>query len=1384
MKTTHTSRPVLGGILATLVASTALAQSDYSTAVQALNPVAYWRLNETAAAPAQNKVVNASTLGSVLDGLVISNAEKGQPGIVNNGLRLNNPGVVVAYCGSKIDVPFNPALNKRGPFSIELWLKPNELGSDANGMAVMSSISGDFAASNRSGYLIYVNNAGRIQFRMGNTAGYVGNTDNGSKPALNVVKGQWSHVVCVYDGAQTYVYINGEVGGTKVLTAAEINAIAPNFQMPFRLGGTGFNGSITDYPASSAGGVSGNRGFDGWVDEVAHYSYGLTADQVKAHFTAASANPTGYKTLILSDNPTGYWPLDDAAVTPPDPATLPTVKNSGSAGAEADGLVEWGGLTGQAGPGYAGLGADNKALDLDGANGYVSVGTSAGLDIKGDITLAAWIKPTAKNFYRDIIARGWDGKNAEVFLRLSRSDANAGYGNTNNYEIGVTDGANYYDSVVVPMPQGDLGNWVFLAGTYGNGKWTLYRNGQEIGSLESANGAIVTENGWAIGAQADAVTGGAFEVIGGLSTYFQGGIDEPAIWNRALTSAEVLQLYLAAKVSPVITRSISSPTGYLGAVWPTLYKGDSITLNVVADGTEPLTYSWSVDGKPLSETGPSLKLTDLQAGTPTYSVTVTNPNGSTTDSVKLDIKVAKPIVTKQPLSVARFDGGSFTLSVETGGTKPQTYQWQLNGVNIEGATTATYTTTATVANNGASYTCVASNEAGSAPSAAAVLTVLAAPKQYPAAVIASSPIAYWRLNETAGTTAYDYAGYNNGVYSKVTLGQEGYSPLDGDRAALFSGENSYVGQLSGTAINFQGTNVSFTIECWAKAPEGLADETSLVAKGTGADGTTANEQFALDVVNGKYRLMTRGNNNSVYSAEAEVGPNGTWQHIVGVYDQTVSEAPQIRIYVDGQLSGSGSGRPAENGGLRASTSPVSIGSKRLGNSPAYNATFNGLIDEVAIYGTALTEETILAHYASIYGNNTAPKISIQPTSVTNYTTLNATLAVNAYGSIPLAYQWQKNGVDIAGATSARYTITGLTPADAANYTVKVSNGAGAVTSDTARLLVLPAPSTPPNIPGLVLHLPFDGSLIDATGRGNNGTAIRQTSTSSNITVAGFLDGKIGLSLDYKSDFGEPSPTAGVTTTTNTTYVTLGVRPDLQFGSNVNFTIAFWIKLPQDYIGGDLPFFCTAQNANFNPGISLAPAYGYGIGSGSEPDPAPVNYGGWAVTLFDKNSAGAGYYGEVSSINDGGWHHLAYVFDRKSQVAVYLDGSLAKAFKQSGTSTAAAQDIDTGLPATIGQDPSGLYQESGAGNIDDLGIWRRALTPLEVGAIFTAGMNKVSFVGTAVDPTITINGSVITYDGGVLQESATLAGPYGDIPGAASPYTVPADTGAKFYRVKQ
>ena len=85
--------------------------------------------------------------------------------------------------------------------------------------------------------------------------------------------------------------------------------------------------------------------------------------------------------------------------------------------------------------------------------------------------------------------------------------------------------------------------------------------------------------------------------------------------------------------------------------------------------------------------------------------------------------------------------------------------------------------------------------------------------------------------------------------------------------------------------------------------------------------------MTIDIASGKYRFFTRGNNNTLYSADATVGPNDSWQHIVAVYDQSDPSSPELRIYVNGELSDSSPGRPQ---GLRSSSSPVSIGSKRMG----------------------------------------------------------------------------------------------------------------------------------------------------------------------------------------------------------------------------------------------------------------------------------------------------------------------------------------------------------------------------------------------------------------------------------------------------------------------
>lgn len=68
---------------------------------------------------------------------------------------------------------------------------------------------------------------------------------------------------------------------------------------------------------------------------------------------------------------------------------------------------------------------------------------------------------------------------------------------------------------------------------------------------------------------------------------------------------------------------------------------------------------------------------------------------------------------------------------------------------------------------------------------------------------------------------------------------------------------------------------------------------------------------------------------------------------------------------------------------------------------------------------------------------------------------NASFAVTAFGTAPLSYQWRLDGHDLSGQTSNKLSFSGAQPADEGDYTVVVTNVAGAVTSEPARLWVVP-----------------------------------------------------------------------------------------------------------------------------------------------------------------------------------------------------------------------------------------------------------------------------------------------------------------------------------------
>lgn len=106
------------------------------------------------------------------------------------------------------------------------------------------------------------------------------------------------------------------------------------------------------------------------------------------------------------------------------------------------------------------------------------------------------------------------------------------------------------------------------------------------------------------------------------------------------------------------------------------------------------------------------------------------------------------------------------------------------------------------------------------------------------------------------------------------------------------------------------------------------------------------------------------------------------------------------------------------------------------------------------------------------GTSGAPVITTQPASQAVASGANATFTVAATGS-GLTYQWYQGSTAISGATSSTLALTGVTSANAGNYSVKVTNSSGQAITATGFALTV---GTVPN-PGRLVNLSVLTSLV-------------------------------------------------------------------------------------------------------------------------------------------------------------------------------------------------------------------------------------------------------------------------------------------------------------------
>ena len=93
--------------------------------------------------------------------------------------------------------------------------------------------------------------------------------------------------------------------------------------------------------------------------------------------------------------------------------------------------------------------------------------------------------------------------------------------------------------------------------------------------------------------------------------------------------------------------------------------------------------------------------------------------------------------------------------------------------------------------------------------------------------------------------------------------------------------------------------------------------------------------------------------------------------------------------------------------------------------------------------------------------NEAPTITKHPANAVGKRLGSVNFVVVASGSKPLTYQWYRDGKAWPGWTKPTLVLEGLSENDVGTYTVTISNAAGSVTSEGARLTLAGSPPPPP-----------------------------------------------------------------------------------------------------------------------------------------------------------------------------------------------------------------------------------------------------------------------------------------------------------------------------------